>query len=204
MRHRSIAALIGAGFILAASASLASAQQPPARIRGSIEKLDGDMLHIKSREGGSLEVRLAEKANIAAVVKASLSDIKPGTFVGVAAVPGPNGTLKAVEVLIFPDAMKGSNEGHYGWDLLPESTMTNATVVDSAAKVEGQTLTLKYKDGEKAIAVPPDAPVVTFAPGTRDDLKPGAGVFIGAAPAQPDGVRQAARVNVGRGINPPM
>lgn len=203
MRH-GFAAWIGAGLMLALGASFASAQQPPARIRGSIEKLDGNMLHIKSREGEQVDVRLADNVNVAAVVKASLADIKPGTFVGVAAMNGPNGTLRALEVLIFPDAMKGSNEGHYGWDLLPESTMTNATVADTATKVEGQTLTLKYKDGEKTIVVPDGVPVVTFAPGTRDDLKPGAGVFIGAAPKQADGVRQAARVNVGRGINPPM
>lgn len=203
MRH-GFAAWIGAGLMLALGASFASAQQPPARIRGSIEKLDGNMLHIKSREGEQVDVRLADNVNVAAVVKASLADIKPGTFVGVAAMNGPNGTLRALEVLIFPDAMKGSNEGHYGWDLLPESTMTNATVADTATKIEGQTLTLKYKDGEKTIVVPDGVPVVTFAPGTRDDLKPGAGVFIGAAPKQADGVRQAARVNVGRGINPPM
>lgn len=194
---------VGAGLLLALFAFSASAQAP-VRVRGTIEAVDGQTIQLKSREGEMLKIVLADNVNIAAVVKASLADVKANSFVGVAAMRQPNGTQRALEVLIFPDAMRGANEGHYPWDLMPESTMTNATVIESVTKVDGPTLTLKYKDGEQTIMVPPDAPIVTFAPGTRDDLKKGAGVFIGAARKQPDGTYQAARINVGRDIAPPM
>jgi hypothetical protein len=194
---------LGAGLLLALFAFSIGAQAPM-RVRGTVEAVEGRTIQIRSREGDMLKVQLADNATIAAVVKASLADIKANSFVGVAAMRQPNGSQRALEVLIFPDAMRGANEGHYPWDLMPESTMTNATVIDSVTKVDGATLTLKYKDGEQTIVVPPEAPIVTFAPGSRDDLKKGAGVFIGAARKQPDGTYQAGRINVGRDIAPPM
>jgi len=202
--HRVSAALLFAIVGLAASGWNAKAQEPTARVRGTIESIDGQTLHLKARDGQMLTVRMADNVNISAVVKASLSDIKPNSFVGIAAMPQSGGPHRALEVLIFPEAMRGTGEGHYAWDLLPQSTMTNATVVESVTKVEGPTLTLKYKDGQQTIMVPPDAPIVTFAPGSRDDLKKGAGVFIARAGKQPDGTLTAARLNVGRDIDPPM
>ena len=136
-------------------------------------------------------------------MKAALADIKPGTYVGIAALPQAGGVLRAVEVLVFPEAMRGTAEGHGPWGLLPESTMTNATVAESVERVEGHTLTLKYKDGERTITVPPETPIVTLAPGDRSELKPGAAVFTPVT-RQPDGSLQASRVIVGREVAPPM
>jgi hypothetical protein len=191
---------LGLVLIFAVSASA----QAPTRVRGTIEKVDGATLSIKSREGQDLVLNLAPNASVSAVIKASLSDIKANTFVGIAAVSDGKGGWRALEVLIFPEAMRGTGEGDRPWDLVPESTMTNATVTDVATKVDAHTLTLKYKEGEKTFAVPPDTPIVTFAPGDKSDLKPGAKVFIVAATKQPDGTYQTARINVGRGIDPPM
>jgi len=147
---------------------------------------------------------LAEKAGVSAVVAATLADIKPGTYVGIAAMPQADGSQRALEVLLFPEAMRGVGDGHYGWDLQASSTMTNGNVEQSAVSADGQVLTVKYKDGEKKILVPADIPIVSFAPGDKDELKPGAKIFIAAAIKQPDGTLQAPRVAVGRGIAPPM
>ena len=195
------AAVLGLGLLLGASA--AWAQSPPTRVRGKIERLDGPMLTVKSRDGADVTIRLADNVSVSGVAKAALTDIKPGTYVGIAALPQPGGALRAVEVLVFPEAMRGTAEGHGPWDLLPESTMTNATVAESVERVEGRTLTLKYKDGDRTIMVPPDIPIVTLAPGDKSELKPGAAVFIPAA-RQPDGSLQASRVIVGREVAPPM
>lgn len=193
------AALAVAGLI-----ATAAAEDPPVRVRGTIHTVDGNVLTITARDGAALKVRLTDKATVAAVVKASLADIKPGTFVGTAAMPQADGSWKAIEVLIFPEAMRGTGEGDRPWDLLPRSTMTNATVADAVSKVEGHALTLKYKDGEKTVVVPPEAPIVTFAPGERSELKPGSTIFIAAAAKQPDGTLEAARITVGRDTPPPM
>ena len=140
-----------------------------------------------------------------AIVKASLADIKPGLFVGSTGIPLPDGSQKAIEVHIFPEAMRGTGEGHYPWDLQTDSTMTNANVEETVAGVDGQTLTLKYKTGEKKIVVTPQTAIVTYNPGDKNDLKPGTKIFIGAAKKQADGTLQAARINYGKdGLTPPM
>lgn len=178
--------------------------QAPVRIRGTIEKVDGQILSIKSREGQDLTVKLTPPAAVAAVVKASLADIKSGSFVGIAAVANGKGGWRALEVLIFPEAMRGTGEGDRAWDLVPESTMTNATVSDVVSKVDLHTLTLKYKEGEKTFDVVSDTAIVTFAPGEMSELKPGAKIFIGGAVKQADGSFETGRIAVGRGIDPPM
>jgi Domain of unknown function (DUF5666) len=182
----------------------AALAQDTVRVRGTIETIDGSTYLIKARDGADLKVALADKAQIAAVVKASLTDIKQGLFVGVTAMPQADGSLSALEVHIFPEAMRGTGEGHYSWDLRPKSTMTNANVDQVVTAVDGQTLTLKYKDGEKKIFVPADTPVVAYVPGDNKDLKPGAKVFI-AAVKQPDGTLQGRAWRIGRdGVTPPM
>jgi hypothetical protein len=192
-----------AAFAVVALIATASAQTPT-RVRGTIATVDGPSMTVKSRDGRDLDVRLAENLNVSGVVNAPLSDIKPGTFVGIAALPQTDDTLKAVEVLIFPESARGSGEGHYAWDLMPQSTMTNATVAETVTSVSGPVLTLKYKDGEKKIVVPPNTPIVTFVPGDRSLLKPGTAVFFSATP-QPDGKLMAARVLAGKdGVVPPM
>jgi hypothetical protein len=194
------------GFAAFLAAPLAWAQEtPPVRVRGTIEGVvDSAAYMVKTRDGAELKVTLAEKPQIAGIVKASLSDIKEGSFVGVTAMPKADGSLSALEVHIFPEAMRGTGEGHYPWDLRPQSTMTNANVEQIAAAVDGRTLTLKYKDGEKKIFVPADAPIVAYVPGDMSDLKPGAKVLI-IATKQPDGTLQGRAWRVGRdGLTPPM
>jgi hypothetical protein len=187
--------------------SIAAAQQPPdaVRVRGTIESKGHQTLDVQARGGETLKVKLADNAPVRAVIKASLSDIKPGTFIGITAMPQPDGTQKAVEIHIFPEALRGTGEGHRPWDLMPNSTMTNATVATEVASNDGKTLVLKYKDGEKTFEVSPNVTVVTFAPATEADLKPGEKVFSAAANKLPDGTIVASNITVGRnGINPPM
>ena len=193
----------------AALASLALASsawaQDTVRVRGTIERVDGPVYLVKSRDGSELKVTLADNALVVGIVKASLADIKPGSFVGVTGMPQPDGSQKALEVHIFPEAMRGTGEGHRPWDLRPQSTMTNANVEQVVTGVDGHTLSVKYKDGEKKLVVPPDTPIVTYVPGDKSDLKPGAKIFIAAAAKQADGSLQAPRVNYGKdGLTPPM
>jgi hypothetical protein len=181
-----------------------AAQDKPVRVRGTIERVEGSAYVVKARDGTELKITLADNAPVSAVVKASLADVKPGSYVGIASLPQGDGAQKALELLLFPEAMRGVAEGHYAWDLQPSSMMTNGNVEQTVTAKDGQVLTVKYKDGEKQIAVPPEAPIVTFVPGDRAELKPGAAVFIAAARPQPDGTLQAPRIAVGRGVVPPM
>ena len=189
--------------IVVLGAPMALAQER-VRVRGTIDRVEGDTYVVKARNGDELKVKLAEKAGISAVIAATLADIKPGTYVGIAGMPQADGSQRALEVLLFPEAMRGVGDGHYGWDLQASSTMTNGNVEQSAVSTDGQVLTIKYKDGEKKIVVPPGIPIVAFAAGDKEELKPGAKIFIAAAIKQPDGTLQAPRVAVGRGIAPPM
>ena len=195
------------GFVLVFAASTTWAQDT-VRVRGTIEQVEGQTLMVKSRDGAELKVVLADNALVVGIVKASLSDIKPGSFVGVTGMPQADGSQKAIEVHIFPEAMRGTGEGHYPWDLRPQSTMTNANVVNveqTVTGVEARTLPMKYKDGEKKIIVPPDVPIVTYVMSDKNELKPGAKIFISAAKELPDGTLQAPRVNFGKdGLTPPM
>ena len=184
--------------------SIASAQDT-VRVRGTIDRVEGPIYVVKSRDGAELKVALAENGIVVAIVKASLADIKPGLFVGSTGMPQPDGSQKAIEVHIFPEAMRGTGEGHYPWDLQADSTMTNANVEETVAGVDGQTLTLKYKTGEKKIVVTPQTVIVTYNPGDKNDLQPGTKIFIAAAKKQADGTLQAARINYGKdGLTPPM
>ena len=190
--------------VLLAAAPVALAQDQPVRVRGSIDRVEGDIYVIKARSGGELKVKLPDNVMVVALVKASLADIKQGSYVGVSGMPQADGTQKALEVHIFPEAMRGTGDGHRGWDLQPSSTMTNGAVEQTSASANGQMLTLKYKDGEKKIVVPADCPIVSYLPGDKSELKPGAAIFIAAAQKQPDGTLLTPRVNVGRGVAPPM
>ena len=196
--------IIGLTTILAAPLAWPQESSPPIRVRGTVERVEGPIYEVKARDGAELKLTVAEKAQIAAVVKASLSDIKQNSFVGVTSMPQHDGSLSAVEVHIFPEAMRGTGEGHYPWDLQPQSTMTNANVDQVGSAVDGRTLTLKYKDGEKKITVPANTPIVSYVPGDKSDIKPGAKVFV-VAVKQPDGTLQGRAWRVGRdGVTPPM
>jgi hypothetical protein len=196
-------ALLLSGAVLLAMASAASAQVP-IRVRGAIAKVSGPILTVVSRDNSTVQVRLADKYTVTAVVKAALGHIKEGAFVGTAALPKGDGTFVAQEVLIFPESDRGTGEGHYPWDLAPGSTMTNATVDVLVERPQGPLLTLRHKGGLVRVVVPTDVPIVTFGPGDRTMLQLGAHVFI-PAQQQADGSVTATRVLVGRdGLVPPM
>ncbi len=182
------------------------AQQPPTvRIRGTIEAVDGSLLAVKSREGTEIKVRLTDNVAVFGVAKTTISEIKPGSYIGVSAMPEPDGSQRALAVQIFPESQRGLAEGFRPWDLRPNSTMTNATVAETVQGTDGEIILVKYKDGEKKVVVPPDTPIVSFVAGDKSELKPGAKIIIFSATRKEDGTLEAARVNVGRdGITPPM
>jgi hypothetical protein len=190
--------------LLVAAAAVAVGQDATTRIRGTIERVEGPVLTIATREGETVEVTLTPDAKVAGMVPADLGDTGPGSYIGSAAVPQPDGRLKAQEVLIFPEAMRGVGEGHRAWDLTPESTMTNATVEAAVSSIDGRVLTLAYKDGKQELLVPPGTPVVTLVPGDASLLEPGSHVFLGASQTG-DANFTATRITVGKdGLVPPM
>jgi hypothetical protein len=190
------------GLVVGGAAALA--QEAPVRVRGTIDRVEGDVFIVKARGGDELRLKLKENALVVALIKATLADIKQGSYVGVSGMPQPDGSQKALEVHIFPESMRGVGDGHRGWDLQASSTMTNGNVEETVASASGQVLMLKYKDGEKKIVVPPDISIVSYVPGERSELAPGASIFVAAAVKQPDGTLEVPRVNVGRGVAPPM
>jgi hypothetical protein len=203
MRRHAVSLAVLAAFTLGAPS--ADAQAPATqRVRGTIERVDEGGIRVRSREGEDLSIALTPDARVSTLKRVELGSVAPGSYVGTAALPQADGSLRAIEVLIFPETMRGTGEGHRAWDLLPESTMTNATVADTVAAVDGRVLTLSYGGERKRVVVPPDAPVVTPVPATRADLKAGEAVFL-SAQRQPDGSLRAAQVTVGKdGVAPPM
>jgi hypothetical protein len=180
-------------------------QPPPVRIRGTIEAVDGPTLSIKTREGADVKVKMTDNVAVFTVVKTELSQIKEGSYIGVSAMPQSDGTQKAFAVHIFPENQRGAAEGFRPWDARANSTMTNATVAETVKGTEGQNITVKYKDGEKKVVVPPDAAIVTFVASDKSEVKAGAKLIIFGAAKKDDGTLEANRVNVGRdGITPPM
>jgi hypothetical protein len=200
-RLQPLLGLFALGAVLVTPLALA---QETVRVRGTISKVDGDTYIVKARDGAEVKLKLAPNAAVVALIKASLADIKQGTYVGVAGMPQADGSQKALEVHIFPETMRGVGDGHRGWDLQATSTMTNGNVEQTSASADGQVLTLKFKDGEKKIVVPPGIPIVVYVPGEVSELKAGARIFVSAANKQPDGTLVTPRVNVGRDVAPPM
>ena len=194
-----------AGIALIAGTSAVWAQGAPVRVRGEITKVDGTTLHVKSRTGEDLTVKLAEPPRITGMVKASLADIKEGSFIGVSAMPQPDGSQKAFGIHIFMDAQKGVvPDRFFPWDAKPGSTMTNANVATTVSGKDGQDLLVKYKDGEKKVTVPPGTPIAKYMPGNADDLKVGRKVFVAAATKEANGTLLAPNISVGRDIDPPQ
>ncbi|WP_321917969.1 MULTISPECIES: hypothetical protein [unclassified Paraburkholderia] len=198
---------VGAAIAAMALAGGALAQTPdakPTRIRGNVVSLDGDVLKVHRRSGDTVSIALAANVPVSAVKAMQLSDIKPGTFVGTAATTGTDGKLTATEVVVFPEAARGTGEGHYAWDLGPNSTMTNANVDTVVQGTDGRNLKLSYKGGSNEVTVPPNVPIVTFMPAARADLAPGKQVFVVAKPGS-QGTYAAQRVVVEKdGVVPPM
>ncbi|KQV73083.1 DUF5666 domain-containing protein [Rhizobium sp. Root1220] len=202
--NTSMAAALAAGILVIASQTASAEDAQRVRVRGAIESLSGDTLVVKTREGADQTVMLKPGWKVAGIAKASVEDIKPGDFVGVASLPSADGGDGALEVLIFPAAMKGTGEGSRPWDLKPNSTMTNATVAKAVKSVNGHSITLTYQGKEKTISIADDTPIVTFAPAGKTDLTPGARVIV-MGEKSTDGAVSAAQVTVGtNGVVPPM
>jgi hypothetical protein len=182
----------------------AFAEGTPVRVRGTVVSLAGTKLVVHAKDGSDVTVNLADNFASLAVVKSSMADIKEGTFIGTATVTQPDTTLKSLEVVVFPDKMRGTGEGHYPWDLGPSSMMTNATVANAVKGVNGQTVTVTYKGGEKKIEIPDNVPVVALVPATKEEIKPGAIVFV-PTQRQPDGSLSGGAILFGKdGLTPPM
>ncbi len=209
-----------AAFLLAGAATAQGASPAaPEHVRGEITGVEGDSVTVKTREGKTTKLALSNDVRVAVAEKGNMGDVRDGAFIGTTAVPQSDGTLRAIEVHVFPEAMRGTGEGHRPWDLKPGSTMTNATVSKAEAssgkppstmtnatvsKSEGRKLTLKYKDGEKTVVVPSNAKIVKLEPGDRSQLRPGARLFA-IASRQPDGTLRAERITIGKGgVVPPM
>lgn len=203
MTRRALGA-VGLALMFAGTAAWAQGA-PPGRIRGQIEKADGAMLTLKLRDGSMQNVKVADDARVSALVKASLADIKADSFIGIAGMPQPDGSIQAFSVHIFLPAQRGVVPDRHGpWDAKPGSTMTNAYVANVAAGKDGETLTVKYKEGEKKVVVTPQTVIAAAAPGNKDELKAGAQVIIFGWEKQPDGVVLAKVMYVGRGVTPAM
>jgi hypothetical protein len=195
-------AIAAIGFAFAGSAAMA---QQPNRVRGEITKADGAMLVLKTREGATLNVKFADDARVSALVKASLADIQKDAFVGIAGMPRPDGSIEAFSVHIFLPAQRGVVPDRHGpWDAKPGSTMTNAYVESIVQEKDGETLTVKYKDGEKKIVLTPQTVIAAVAKGDKSELKDGAQIIIFASEKQGDGSLLAKVMYVGRGVTPAM
>ncbi len=180
-----------------------AAQPAPARIRGVVDSIDPQSIRVTTRSGSQITLKLADKVPVTWIEPIAVTEIKPGSFIGTAAVTQPDGTLKALEIQVFPEAMRGVGEGHRPWDLGEGSTMTNGTVGDLKVS-NGRILTLTYKGGEQTVYVPPEAPVITYTPATVSAVEKGAHVIIFAA-QNPDQTLTATRIGVGKdGLVPPM
>jgi hypothetical protein len=204
MQNLTRRAFAAASFTLMCTALPVSAQET-VRVRGTIERVEGPIFVVKNRDGAEVKLTVTDNPLFVAIVKSTTADIKPGMFVGSTGMTQPDGSQKAIEVHIFPESMRGTGEGHYDSDLKPQSKMTNANVEQTVAGVDGQMLTVKYKDGEKKILVTPDTVIVTYTTGDKSDLKPGTKIFVAAAKKQSDGTLQTPRTTYGKdGLTPPM
>src|SRR5215472_42044 len=196
--------LCAALLVVASAAVLAQTPPPPARVRGTVEKFDNNVMTVKQHDGKTVDVKLADNYTVVGVSRAKVADIDSGKYIGTTTLGERNGGLAALEVHIFPEAMRGVGEGHYAWDLKPNSKMTNGNVAEVKAMGKDRMLTVKYKGGEQRVSVPANAKIVMFEPAEKTELKKGSHIFV-VAQRQPDGSLSAARVNVGvRGTVPPM
>ncbi len=200
--------LAAAAVVAAFAATTVVAQAQNVRVRGTIEKVDGNLLMVKSRDGADLKLKLKDNASVRGVIKGSLADIKAGTMVGITSMPQADGSLKAVEIHIFPAGLN-VNQNHFPWDLMPNSMMTNGRVETSVASVDGQTLTVEYKAKDKPaeqkkITVTPQTIIAAYAAATKADLKAGQKIFVANAPKLPDGTIEVASISYGKEIAPPM
>ena len=202
MMHKIWVTAAGAGLLATVAAGPVRAAADT-HVRGTVTAVDGSTVTIKTQAGQDMKLTLGDSWKLGGVEKAAVSDIKPGTFIGTANMEGPGGN-KALEVVVFPPSMKGTGEGDYGWDLKPNSKMTNATVSSEVKGVAGQTVALSYKGGTKKVTIGKTIPIVKIVPADRSDVKPGAKVFLAGQP-EGDTMMSGGRMIVGKdGATPPM
>jgi hypothetical protein len=198
MVGKSLRVLAASSFAFVCFALPATAQDT-VRVRGTVERIDGPVYVVKTRDGSEVKlVTVEDKPLFVAIVPATMKDVKPGMYVGSAGMMQEDGTQKAIEVHIFPESMRGTGDGHYDWDLLPKSKMTNGSVEEAVTGVDGPVLSVKYKDGEKKLVVTPQTVVVTYEFGKREEIQPGTKIFVAAAKKQPDGTLLTPRITYGR------
>ena len=188
---------------LVLGAAPARADGTPVRVRGTVVSLEGSKLVVHAKDGKDVTVSLKDKYAALAVVRSSMEDIKQDTFIGTATVVQPDGSLRAVEVVVFPESLRGFAEGHYPWDLGPSSMMTNATIANKVQGVDGETVSVTYKGGEKKITIPTNVPIVAVVPADKSEITPGVIVFI-PTEKQADGTLLGGAVLFGKGVVPPM
>jgi hypothetical protein len=191
--------LCGLAFGIISASAQNSVQDKPVRVVGTVESFDGQVLAVKSSKLGEVKINLTADATVFGVAKATLADVKLGSYIGVGAMPQPDGSQRAIQVTVLAESQRGLSEGHRPWDAKPNSTMTNGTVDQTVAGIDGQVMMVKYKDGEKKIIIPPDAVIQAYVLGDKSELKPGAHIAIVRAVKKPDGSLETNRVNVGRG-----
>ena len=191
--------IVVAGIIVASATGAFAQQSAAVRVVGAVENFDGHVLAVKSEKLGEVKINLTADATVFGVTEATIADIKPGAYIGVGAMPQPDGSQRAIQVTVLAESQRGLSEGHRPWDARPNSTMTNGTVDQTVASVDGRVVIVKYKDGEKKIIVPPDARILAYQAGDKSELKPGAYIAIVRAIKKPDGSLETNRVNVGRG-----
>jgi hypothetical protein len=191
--------LCGLAFGIISASAQNSVQDKPVRVAGTVESFDGQVLAVKSPKLGDVKINLTANATVFGVAKATLADVKPGSYIGVGAMPQPDGSQRAMQVTVLAESQRGLSEGHRPWDANPNSTMTNGTVDQTVAGIDGQVMMVKYQGGEKKIIVPPDAVIRAYMIGDKSELKPGAHIAIVRAVKKSDGSLETDRVNVGRG-----
>jgi hypothetical protein len=200
--------ILTAAFVTGLAVTSVWAQAQNIRVRGTIQKVDGDVVQVKARDNSDVTLKLKDNATVRGVIKASLADVKAGAMVGITSMPQADGSLKAVEIHIFP-AGQNVNQAHFPWDLMPNSLMTNGKVETSVAAVDGQFLTVEYKAADKPaeqkkILVTPQTIIAAYSAATKADLKPGQKIFVAGAPKLPDGSLDVANISYGKEIDPPM
>jgi hypothetical protein len=197
MVENSLRTLAASSFVVI-SFALPAAAQDTVRVRGTVERIDGPAFVVKARDGSELKLTVSDNPLFVVIVPGKMSDIKPGMYVGSAGMMQEDGMQKAIEVHIFPESMRGTGDGHYDWDLLPKSKMTNGSVEQAVTGVDGPVLSVKYKDGEKKLVVTPQTVVVTYEMGKREEVQPGTKIFVAAAKKQADGTLLTPRITYGR------
>ena len=199
LQFNRLSRLLAVALALSIAGAALAQQLPTERVAGTVESFDGHVLTVKTDKAGTAKISLADNTAVFGVTNATVADIKAGAYIGAGAMPQPDGSQRAIQIVIFAELQRGLGEGHYPWSAHPNDTMTNGAVEQAVTSVDGPVLMVKYKGGEQKIVVPPDAVIRAYVAGDKGELKPGAHIAIARAMKKPNGSFEANRVNVGRG-----